>query len=185
MSRPTLILFLRVPGIGRGKSRLARDIGRVEAWRVARWLAARAQRRARDQRWNVVVRVTPDGGLAGAEPQGTGDLGDRLARAIRAHARGPVAVVGSDIPDLSPARIAAAFAAARRFGSAIGPASDGGFWILALSSRLARRVGFPGVRWSTADTLADTLRALGGGAARLETLIDIDDAASLAAWRNA
>lgn len=183
MSRPTVILFLRVPAIGRGKSRLAKDIGKVEAWRLSRAMTAGALRRARDPRWRLVVRVTPDGALKGAEPQGRGDLGQRLQRAIRAHASGPVAVIGTDIPDLDAARIATAFKAARRTGAAIGPADDGGFWILALSARRARAVAFPGVRWSTATTCEDTIAALDGAVARLETLIDVDDAASLTAWR--
>jgi len=183
MSRPTVILFLRVPAIGRGKTRLAKDIGKVEAWRLSRSMTAGVLRRARDPRWRLVVRVTPDGALKGAEPQGSGDLGARLQRAIRAHASGPVAVIGTDIPDLNAARIAAAFKAARRHGAAIGPADDGGFWILALSSRRARAAAFPGVRWSTAATCEDTIAALEGAVARLETLIDVDDAASLRAWR--
>lgn len=183
MSRPTVVLFLRVPAIGRGKTRLARDIGKVEAWKLSRAMTAGVLRRVRDPRWHLVVRVTPDGAMDGAEPQGRGDLGLRLQRAIRAHAQGPVAVIGTDVPDLSAARIARAFSAARRHGAAIGPAADGGFWILALSARRARAVAFEGVRWSSAHACADTVAALGGKVARLETLIDVDDQAALRAWR--
>jgi glycosyltransferase A (GT-A) superfamily protein (DUF2064 family) len=183
MTRPTLILFLRVPAIGRGKSRLAKDIGKVEAWRLSRAMTAGVLRRVLDPRWRLVVRVTPDGAMAGTEPQGRGDLGQRLQRAIRAHARGSVAVIGTDAPDLDRAHVAAAFKAARRHGAAIGPAADGGFWILALSARRARSVAFEGVRWSTAHAMADTIAAIGGRAARLETLIDVDDRAALTAWR--
>lgn len=183
MSRPTLIVFVRVPAVGRGKSRLARDIGKVEAWRLSRAMTARMLRTLRDPRWRLLVRVTPDGALPGAEPQGRGDLGERLTRAIRAHGRGPVAVVGTDAPDLTPARVARAFGAARRSGAAIGPAEDGGYWLLALSARRARGVRLDGVRWSTAHAGEDTVRALGGTVARLETLVDIDDRASLVRWR--
>lgn len=183
MSRPTLIVFVRVPAIGRGKSRLAKDVGKVEAWRLSRAMTARMLRTLRDPRWRLVVRVTPDGAVPGAEPQGRGDLGQRLERAIRAHASGPVAVVGTDAPDLTPARVAGAFAAARRSGAAIGPAEDGGYWLLALSARQARAVILAGVRWSSAHACEDTVKALGGGAARLETLIDVDDIASLVRWR--
>jgi len=208
MSRPTLIVFVRAPAVGRGKTRLARDIGKVAAWRLSRAMTAATLRRLRDPRWRLVVRVTPDGaradwgqtpaapsesgsgaGLAAgvcpqAEPQGRGDLGERLVRALRAHASGPVAVVGTDAPDLTPARVARAFAAARRSGAAIGPAADGGYWLLALSARRARTVRLDGVRWSSAHACADTVRALGGKVERLETLVDVDDAASLAALRS-
>ncbi|MBC6981804.1 DUF2064 domain-containing protein [Caulobacter sp. 17J80-11] len=186
MSRPTVIVFARAPAIGVGKSRLARDVGAVEAWRAYRTMTARLLRRLADPRWRVVVRITPDAaGLSGfvCEGQGGGDLGARLERAIRAHARGPVAVIGTDAPDVTPARIARAFDAARPTGAAIGPAEDGGFWILALSPSKARRIAFPGVRWSTPDAFADTRAALAGEAAVLEVLADVDDGPALRAWR--
>lgn len=182
-AKPVLLIFARVPAIGVGKTRLAREVGRVEAWRLYREMAGGLVRRLRDPRWRTVVRVAPDRGRwpgAVCEPQGAGDLGSRLARAIRAHGgRGPVAVVGTDAPEVSPERVRRAFRAARRTGAAIGPAEDGGFWILALTSKRARRAAFPGVRWSTERACADTAAALGGRVARLEVLTDVDDLASL------
>lgn len=190
MTRPTLIVFARAPAIGVGKSRLARDVGRVEAWRLGRGFAQGTLRRLCDPRWRTVVRLTPDRGQAPPdwprsllEPQGRGGLGERLQRAIRVHAGSAVAVVGTDAPELKVRDVASAFQAARGGGAAIGPARDGGFWILALGPRHARRVALPGVRWSTAYTLADTERALGGPVRRLRTLVDVDDASSLAEWR--
>jgi len=185
MGRPTLIVFARAPAIGVGKSRLARDVGAVEAWRLYRGWRAGLLRRVIDPRWNVVVRMEPDEAvIAGfaCEPQGNGGLGERLERAIRAHARGPVAVIGTDVPDLGAVHVAKAFVAAGRSGAAIGPAADGGFWILALSARRARSVTLDGVRWSTFHAGGDTVRALGGAVETLETLIDVDDGASLKAW---
>jgi glycosyltransferase A (GT-A) superfamily protein (DUF2064 family) len=182
-TRPTLIVFARAPAIGVGKTRLARDVGRVEAWRAYRRLSAHVLRTLRDSRWRLVVRLAPDrAARAPLEPQGRGDLGVRLERALRAHARAPVAVVGTDAPEVTPALVAQAFRALHRSGAAFGPADDGGFWLLALSARMARRVRFTGVRWSTEHTLADAERAV-GRAARLPVLADIDDGADLAAWR--
>ena len=187
MTRPTLIIFARAPAIGVGKTRLARDVGRVEAWRVYRAMSAGLVRRlGRDPRWRTVVRIAPDRARwpgARSEPQGRGGLGERLERAIRAHGRGPVAVIGTDAPDVSPERIGRALRELRRSGVVLGPAEDGGFWLLALPPRRARTVTFPGVRWSTAETLADTAAALGGDAVLLETLADVDDGEALRAWR--
>lgn len=186
MTRPVLIVFARAPAIGVGKSRLARDVGRVEAWRIYRAMSARLLERLKDPRWRLVVRIAPDRGrLPGAatEAQGPGDIGARLERALKRHGRGPVAVVGTDAPEVGPAQVARAFRAARGRGAAIGPAEDGGFWILALSPARARRIAFEGVRWSTPHAFADTLAALGGRAAILETLADVDDGEGLKAWR--
>lgn len=185
--KPTLLIFARAPAIGVGKTRLAREVGRVEAWRTYRDMSAALVRRLRDPRWRLVVRIAPDrAGWPGAttEPQGPGGLGERLERAIRAHGRrGPVAVVGTDAPDVTRERVWLAFRAARRTGAAIGPAADGGFWILTLGPERARRGAFPGVRWSSDQACADTISALGGRVARLDVLTDVDDLASLRSVR--
>lgn len=184
--KPTLLVFARAPAIGVGKTRLARDVGRVEAWRVSRGMTADLLRRLRDPRWTLVVRIAPDrAAFPGqrTEHQGRGDLGAKLQRALRAHAGGPVAVIGTDAPDVTPARVWTAFRAARPTGGAIGPAEDGGFWLLALSPQRARRVAFPGVRWSTVHACADTIGTLGGRVATLKTLTDVDDLASLRSVR--
>lgn len=183
MRKPTLIVFARAPAIGVGKTRLARDIGAVEAWRVYRAMSTRLLWRLRDRRWRLVLRLEgrkPDAGWPRLpiEPQGRGDLGARLTRAMRTHSSAAVAVVGADIPQLTPARVANAF----RQPNAIGPATDGGFWLLILSPRRARAVRFQDICWSSAHTLKDTLRAV-GPLATLETLTDVDDGASLQeAW---
>jgi len=179
MPKPTLIVFARSPAIGVGKTRLARDIGAVETWRVYRAMSTRLLWRLRDLRWRLVLRLEgrrPDAAWPRLpiERQGRGDLGARLARAMRAHAKTPVAVVGTDAPQLTSARVANAF----RQRDAIGPATDGGFWILSLSPRGAKTVHFEDIRWSSAHTLEDTLRVL-GPLAMLETLTDVDDGASL------
>lgn len=181
MARPTLIVFARSPAVGVGKTRLARDIGRVEAWRVYRAMSARVLWAVRDPRWRMVLRLEGQRLDAGwprltVERQGRGDLGARLTRAMKAHARHGVAVIGVDAPQITRAGIGRAF----RAGNAIGPATDGGFWLLALDAGRARTVGFDGVRWSSAHTLRDTVRVL-GPLNRVETLTDVDDAASLAA----
>lgn len=178
MPEPTLIVFARSPAIGVGKTRLARDIGAVEAWRVYRAMSTRLLWSLRDPRWRLVLRL--EGGWRDAawpklavEPQGRGDLTVRLTRALRSHAKGGVAVIGTDAPQVTRADIAAAFRAA----DAIGPATDGGFWLLALSARRARFVKLEGVRWSSRHTLADTERVL-GPLKRLRTLTDVDDGPS-------
>ena len=184
---PTLIVFGRAPAIGVGKTRLARDVGRVEAWRIYRSMSAGLLRNLKDPRWRLMVRIAPDRAAStrpGHEPQGRGGLGQRLERALRDHSRGPVAVIGTDAPDVTRARVWGALKASRKTGAAFGPAGDGGFWLLALTARRARRISFPGVRWSSPQTLADAERAI-GRVTRLETLDDIDDGRDLSAWRSA
>ena len=191
MTRPTLIVFARRPAIGVGKTRLAQGLGAVETWRFYRGLSRTLLVKLADPRWRLVVRLAGGNramsdwpaGLV-IEPQGRGDLGVKLQRALRDHSSAEVAVIGTDAPDMTRTLIAQGFAMARRRGVAFGPATDGGFWLLALSARRARTVRLDrAIRWSHPSTLADTQAALGGQAGNVATLSDIDDLSDLIAWR--
>ncbi len=178
--------------MGRVKRRLARDIGAVAAWRFHRITAGRLLRRlARSDGWRCWLAVTSDrdakavGRWAGrpwqALPQGPGDLGQRMGRVMAALPPGPVVIVGADIPDLTAAHVAAAF---RKLGDhdwVIGPAEDGGYWLIGARRRPHLRLPFEGVRWGGAHALADTLAGLGQArVAKLEVLRDVDRGADLA-----
>ena len=173
----SLIVFARAPRLGAGKSRLARDIGAVAALRFERAMLARGRRRfGRDRRWRLVLAMTPDREACrlGAMPQGRGDLGERIRRAVIACLPGPVVLIGTDIPALTAAHIAEAFALLGRHDVVFGPAGDGGFWLVGCRHRPP---DFGKVRWSTpyalSDTLANLPRRLSVGLAA--TLDDVDD----------
>jgi len=181
--------MLKEPRAGRVKTRLGRDIGMVPAASWFRHQVRRLLRRIEDPRWDLVLAVAPDIAQHSAiwpahlprMPQGHGDLGARMARALRAPHAGPICVIGADIPDINSAHIAAAFKALGRHDAVFGPAHDGGYWLIGL--RRVRAVPptlFAGVRWSTANALADTEATLRGHSiARVVTLRDVDTAADL------
>ena len=80
----------------------------------------------------------------------------------------------------------AAFDALGDADAVLGPAEDGGYWLIGLKRSPRRKPIrlFEGVRWSTEHALADTEAGLAGlRIARLETLRDVDDARDLAALR--
>jgi len=117
--------------------------------------------------------------------QETGDLGRRMAAAMAAMPPGKVVLVGSDIPGIARAHVAAAFGALDDHDAVFGPARDGGYWLVGLAPALRAAALFAGVRWSSAPALADTLAGLPAGVrvARVALLSDIDDGADLARWR--
>ena len=96
MAERQLIIFARPARLGAVKSRLAKDIGVLAAWRFyRRTLAGLIAEVGGDQRWHTTLSVTRGavrwpGGLARAA-QGRGDLGARMLAAMRAQAPGPVA----------------------------------------------------------------------------------------------
>jgi hypothetical protein len=190
-----LVVFAKAPRLGQVKSRLARDIGPVAACAFyRRTLAAVLRRLAGRGRWRTWIAVTPDSWTARRTlwpagwtvvPQGAGDLGVRMDRAMRALPPGPIVLVGTDIPGLRRRHVEDAFAALGRHDAVFGPAADGGYWLVGLRRRPRVPRLFCRVRWSSEHALADTLANLGRGrtAARLETLEDVDDGAALARWR--
>ncbi|OFW99053.1 MAG: hypothetical protein A3D94_05320 [Alphaproteobacteria bacterium RIFCSPHIGHO2_12_FULL_66_14] len=189
-----LVIFARAPQFGRVKRRLARDIGTPEATHFYRaTLSRQIGSMSRDPRWTVWLFVTPDTELRhpawrGAvppqrvRPQGRGDLGQRMLRPFQTLPPGPVVLVGSDIPGMRPSHIAHAFRLLGRHELVMGPARDGGFWLIG-----ARRIRpmphglFAGVRWSTAHALVDARgnvpRPVSVGEA--DVLEDIDSADDL------
>jgi rSAM/selenodomain-associated transferase 1 len=190
MNRGHLVLFVRAPRWGVGKRRLARDIGDAASLRFERaMLGLLVRRLARDGRWQLRLAVTPDHASRRARlwpqgvpiaPQGKGDLGERMRRALAACPPGPAVLVGSDIPSLCAHHIADAFRLLGHHDLVFGPAGDGGFWLV--GARRSPRLPplFGPVRWSGPDALADTLGNLPPGvsvgfAARLE---DVDDGAA-------
>jgi len=182
-----LVLFLRAPRLGRGKRRLARDIGDVAALRFERAMLGLLRRRlGRDRRWRLRLAVMPDRARFARRlwprgvpvmVQGAGDLGRRMCRALAACPPGPAVLVGGDIPDVTTHQIVAAFRLLGRCDVVFGPAEDGGFWLV--GARRCPRLPplFGPVRWSGPYALADTLAALPArvSVGFVARLADVDD----------
>lgn len=193
-----LVIFAKAPGLGRAKRRLGREIGALEAARFYRRTLERTIAACgRNRRWKTWLWITPDketdhpawnasSRRLARVGQGSGDLGARMARPFRMLPPGPVVLIGSDIPTVSPTIIAAAFHALGTHDLVFGPAVDGGFWLIG-----AKRVRpwpydlFKDVRWSTGHALADTRANVAGplSVGFVDTLEDIDDADSYGRWK--
>lgn len=178
-ARRTLIVMAKQPRLGRVKTRLAADIGPVAATAFYRRTLARTLRvLGDDRRWRLVVAVAPDAwrprGLT-TMPQGHGDLGQRMRRCLNACLPGEAVLIGADIPAVAPRHIARAFALLRRHGFVLGPASDGGYWLIGARHPVPPLAP---VRWSSPHTLADTARLL-PAVGLADMLDDVDTAADL------
>jgi rSAM/selenodomain-associated transferase 1 len=189
-----LAVFLKPPRSGSVKTRLASAIGAESAAALYRALAEEELRRTAPAsgEYSRLLFFTPADAesevrrwFPGEEAvaQSGGDLGERLASAFAlAFARGArrVAVIGTDIPRVSRARVISAFAALDGHDVVLGPACDGGYYLIALSQ--PRRELFRGIPWSTSSVLGSTLeRARGLRVSTLEPLRDIDTLADVAA----
>jgi glycosyltransferase A (GT-A) superfamily protein (DUF2064 family) len=95
---------------------------------------------------------------------------------LRGPQRGPVCVVGADIPDLKKHHIARAFGALGASDAVFGPALDGGYWLIGFkNARPAPPRLFENVRWSSEHALADTVATIPGfRISYVDTLRDVD-----------
>ncbi|MBX3446344.1 MAG: TIGR04282 family arsenosugar biosynthesis glycosyltransferase [Parvibaculaceae bacterium] len=193
---PQLVIMAKRPQIGRVKTRLARDIGAAEALRFFRSASASLIRRvARDPRWQTVIAIAPDEathdrGIWPADiprvPQGGGDLGARMGRLFRELPPGPVVIIGADIPGITRAHVACAFAALGNRDAVLGPADDGGYWLVGLRRRPRVAEIFGNVRWSSEHTFGDTaenIRSQALSLAVIGMLADIDTGDDFRKWR--
>ncbi|MFN9643640.1 MAG: TIGR04282 family arsenosugar biosynthesis glycosyltransferase [Cyanobacteriota bacterium] len=212
MSRQ-LVVLTRWPAPSRCKRRLAEAIGPERAAAVQRRLlhhglaAARQAGRSAKGRGEPIEVVLAVSGLGpracrrwGAQlpvdrlvGQGEGSLGVRLRRQVeraRREAVGAVVLIGSDLPLLSGADLLAAFAALRHASLVLGPAADGGYWLLGLSPRLRAPRLFAGadgpIPWGRETVLRHTLAAAaaeGLAPVLLREGRDLDRPGDLARWR--
>jgi len=172
MPRKTLIIMVKVPHAGRVKTRLGRDIGMVPAAWWYRHHLRGVLRRLQDPRWRIVLAVTPDREGMGFRgwpphvariPQGRGDLGLRMCRALRSVSAEPCCLIGSDIAGLKRTYIAQAFDLLGKTDIVFGPSPDGGFWLIGKApAKRIRLHQLRGARWSTAHALADSMDRLPG-----------------------
>ena len=188
-----LVVMVKEPHAGRVKTRLGRQIGVVAATSFYRHAAlAVVQRLAASTRWQTWLAVSPDATTASRfwprgvprRAQGGGDLGQRMQRIMEWPGRGPILIVGTDIPAIAPHHIAEAFRLLGNADAVLGATPDGGYWLVGLGRSPAITAPFDAVRWSSEHALADTVRNLaasGKRVARAAVLAAVDGAGE---WRD-
>lgn len=182
-----IIVLLKAPRLGLAKTRLASAIGEAEALSAYHTLVGCLL--ARIARLKCVqLRFTPCDAAAEiaswlkpgwvSQPQGTGDLGDRLSSAVassRSHGFSKTIIIGSDCPYLEADDLVGAALSLDDHDVVLGPAADGGYWLIGLKESQPEL--FTGIEWSSERVLQQTLsaaRRLGLTCELLRTLSDVD-----------
>jgi len=186
-----LVVFSRYPQPGTTKTRLIPALGPEGAAELQRRMTLNLLRQIRQLRRSVAlhVQVRYEGGNARLMrycfgeglnylPQGEGDLGERMSRALRqSFERGSArtVIVGTDCPDVSAAVLEEAFEMLALRDLVLGPARDGGYYLIGLDQPAPDL--FKEIPWGTDEVLARThqkARVLGLSVGFLELLQDID-----------
>lgn len=191
-----IVVMARYPTRGAVKRRLARTIGAAAACDLYRAFLLDLRERLRTRPWAVAWAFTPPGAafaslVPGAHcfPQRGADLGARMAHALAtlwAERPGPVVVLGVDSPHLPLAALDEAFAALERHDVVLGPAIDGGYYLIALGGPAPAL--FRDVAWGSGEVLATTRARAAAAGLRVHLLgetFDVDDAEGLVALRAA
>jgi rSAM/selenodomain-associated transferase 1 len=174
-------LFAKWPAAGAVKTRLAAGADPGRGARVARAFLLDTVERLAGVDARRVLAFAPAAAEADfaslvrgrfvLTPQAEGDLGRRLAAFIAQELRGgapAVVVVGTDSPTLPAELVERAFRELGRADVVLGPAVDGGYYLLGCGRRLPPV--FEGVAWGTARVLADTVGRLADPGWRLALL---------------
>ncbi len=171
--RPAAIVIAKAPRPGLCKTRLEPLLGADGCARLQSALVARAAAWAADVGDPYVV-FTPDDArdeMAALAPGATliaqveGSLGDRLAAAFRdvlATHPGPALLVGVDTPQLGRRHAEAALDDLRcGVDVTVGPASDGGYYLIGLHEPNDAVFALPDADWGGSSVLTKTLAAAG------------------------
>jgi uncharacterized protein len=189
----TLMIFLRYPEPGRVKTRLAAGIG----WQEATWLyeklvwrtlgVAADLRRCRPEVDLTIFFQPPqqESQIRAKYPgpwdfvaQADGHLGEKMAAAFhhaRDHGYHRAVLIGSDIGDLARADLQSAFESLEQGGAVLGPAADGGFYLIGLVGLCES--AFSSSEWGTAEVFQrtrDAMAAAGHKVSILRRRHDID-----------
>ena len=181
-----LLLFTKPAREGGVKTRLIGDLTAAEAAGLHAAFLEDLLGRLREGEFDLRLawalgpqEEMPAGPVPGVRQQGN-DLGERLYRALSEAAAesAAVAALGSDHPTLPLAIVHRAFETLEAGADVVlGPAEDGGYYLIALRAGAVHRRLFEGIAWSTERVLAATLercRELGLAVELLPEAADVD-----------
>ena len=175
-----LIVFTRFPEPGKTKTRLIPALGERGAAALQRRMTEHIIATAAkvNNRPDLNIEVRHEGGNADSmrnwlgpqlvyRAQGSGDLGRRMARAFEdafQDSNGTAVIVGSDIPGVSADIIEQAFEGLQENDLVLGPAHDGGYYLIGLKNTLPADTYsrlFDGLSWGSGNVLSQTLQTAG------------------------
>jgi rSAM/selenodomain-associated transferase 1 len=184
----SVILFVKLPEKGRVKSRLALHIGEDMAVHLYENMVLDVIDLLKRGRFPFRICFTPPGerdqmtGWLGHEhllvPQAGDDLGDRMEEAFDSVFAGGVQealLIGSDIPGLTTDVINEAFTALLSNDAVIGPAVDGGYYLIGFRKRSFKPGIFHDIVWSTGTVFRETMAKLHEASLNVHVLPELTD----------
>jgi hypothetical protein len=198
-TKEVLIIFTRYPEAGKTKTRMIPALGAEGAAELQRQMAERTLMQAKklQEARHIYTEVYFTGGdrpLMQAwlgtdvvyKQQAEGNLGQRMRSAFEmsfAAGMNKIVIIGVDCPDLNTGIINEAFDLLDRHELILGPAADGGYYLIGLNRPIPEL--FVGINWGTSEVLQQTItiaKNLEVNFACLPTLHDVDRPEDLVIW---
>lgn len=186
-----LIIFIKNPELGKVKTRLAQAVGKEMALEVYKYLLEKTRDATVNLKCNLALYYSEfidlkdewEDSIYTKFLQEGKDLGQRIKNAFNeAFDSGfnKVMIIGSDCPQLNTDLIEMAFDLLDNVDVVIGPARDGGYYLLGIKTPFDDL--FENKEWSTDSVFEDTIMDVmdsGKKYAKLPMLSDLDDAYDL------
>lgn len=164
-----LIIFARPPVLGRVKTRLSKDIGEQAALDIYNYLLHHTLAVTRDLPVEKMVCYTDDipekdiwdNAVYKKSLQQGKDLGERMEHAFKegfSQGFNNIILIGSDLYDLTRADLEEAFKELEHYPYVIGPATDGGYYLIGLKQ--PEPLIFKNKAWGTSGVFQDTVKDL-------------------------
>jgi uncharacterized protein len=198
-SKQHIIIFTRYPEPGKTKTRLIPALGDVGAANLQRKMTEYTLSQVKELQSNTAISLEirfAGGNLQLMQDwlgsdlvyqlQGEGDLGSRMMRsllyAFQKNAE-QVVIIGTDCPGVNPQILTTAFEQLHIFDLVLGPAIDGGYYLIGLRQPFSELL--TNIDWGTSQVLSQTLdiaQKLNLSVGYLPTLADVDRPEDLPIW---
>ena len=202
LDKALLIIMLKWQAYGRCKTRLSRDIGKINALSIQKKMTDHTVSVAKhlEEKGLIEINLAISGvgnkkgkiwaselGIKNFNLQGRGCLGEKMKRQLLYNEKfcvsnkiRKVIIIGTDLPDLCHLDIENTLKKLQKNDLVLGPSNDGGYWLIAFSKKLLEKnfyLPFINIKWSNSDVLKNTIENISSTSykyALLQTKIDVD-----------
>lgn len=191
-----LIIFIKNPQLGRVKTRLAATVGDEAALLFYKKLLCHTRSVAEAveaKRWLFYSEFLDendgwDRAFFQKKAQTGQDLGEKMANAFAEislfqpeNGPAPMVIIGSDCAQLTPEILREAFFVLKKNDFVIGPALDGGYYLLGMNR--PHRSVFEKIEWSSSSVFSETMKKIGDLGSSVHVLPALSDIDTEADWQ--
>ena len=182
LDKALLIIMAKWHGFGRCKTRLSKDIGKINSAKVQSVMTKHTISVANSLQKTKLIHISiaisglgeknckrwsKELGIQKFNSQGKGCLGEKMKRQIIINKKfcaqnkiKNIIFIGTDLPDLCHLDLLKGIKELKQNDLILGPSDDGGYWLIGLSGKIISKylhLPFINIKWSTENVLKNTI----------------------------